>query len=382
MADHNSEKISSKDQERSLKDLTVNTAALLCYLGVWISGIIFLILEQKNRFIRYHALQSIFIFGILFVAGSILDRVPVMGSWLSGILSLAGLILWIILMIKAGQGELFKLPWIGDLAERLAIDSMPGHKGPQDPQPAEAGQPAGPSDGTQTTAPARENPPPAGDFPQNAAAVPPEKLSAPLPAAAIPLNSGMQKTREKGPQSHPQPPEKEKLSTSERFKQKYYSPRAHGGRITGSAFTIGWSIVLIIFFNYFSKYIGYYNPVETNGTRVWEISPLITADWQSWLPIVTLALCVTIVAHSILLVYDRYIIRQISQITIDCFNIAAIIALISIFPFDFSPIPNSAVVQGLETGLPVVLVIAAVGTIIGAVVRFIMLIIHLARNEY
>ena len=67
------------DQERTLKNLTPNVAALLCYVGGWISGIVLLVLEQKNRFVRFHALQSIILFGSLTVADVGLSR-----SFLSG----------------------------------------------------------------------------------------------------------------------------------------------------------------------------------------------------------------------------------------------------------------------------------------------------------
>ena len=49
----------------STVDLEPNVAGLLCYVGGWISGVIFLLLEQKNKFVRFHAIQSIIVFGAL-----------------------------------------------------------------------------------------------------------------------------------------------------------------------------------------------------------------------------------------------------------------------------------------------------------------------------
>jgi hypothetical protein len=72
----------------------------------------------------------------------------------------------------------------------------------------------------------------------------------------------------------------------------------------------------------------------------------------------------------------------VAHLVIDVFSMASIISLVSIFPFDFSPIPNLEVVQALEIGLPVLLILIAVGIGIGVLVRFITMIVHLAENKY
>ena len=95
-----------------------NIIGALTYLLGFITGIIFLLVEKNNKFIRFHAMQSTITFGGLFIVNIILQAVPFMGPLVSSLLSLAGLIAWIVLMIKALQGEYFKLPYIGDLAER------------------------------------------------------------------------------------------------------------------------------------------------------------------------------------------------------------------------------------------------------------------------
>lgn len=95
-----------------------NLLAALTYLLGFITGIIFLLLEKKNKFIRFHAMQSTITFGGIFVINIILGFIPILG-WIVGILlSLVSFILWIVLMVKAYQGEHFKLPYIGDLAEQ------------------------------------------------------------------------------------------------------------------------------------------------------------------------------------------------------------------------------------------------------------------------
>ena len=108
-----------------------NVAGALCYLLGWITGIIFLLID-KRPFVRFHATQSIVVFGGLQIIGLILG-----GFWGVGIVGLPGFrtmgfgwglywlldlivfVLWIVLMIKAHQGERFRVPIAADLAEQI-----------------------------------------------------------------------------------------------------------------------------------------------------------------------------------------------------------------------------------------------------------------------
>jgi len=99
--------------------LEENVAGLLCYVLGWVTGIIFLLIEQENKSIRFHATQSIIVFGVLNVAGIVLRWVPWAGGALSGIVGAIAFILWVVLMYKAYQGEKYKLPWAGDQADRF-----------------------------------------------------------------------------------------------------------------------------------------------------------------------------------------------------------------------------------------------------------------------
>lgn len=95
--------------------LQENVAGLLCYVLGWITGIIFLILEPENKFIKFHAIQSIIVFGILTVASWLFSWI----FWLLGtLIGILTFILWIILMYKAYQGERYKLPVAGDIADK------------------------------------------------------------------------------------------------------------------------------------------------------------------------------------------------------------------------------------------------------------------------
>lgn len=98
--------------------LEENIAGALCYLLGWLTGIIFFIFEKDNKFVKFHAMQSIVTFLPLHVLIWILLIIPFFGWILGGLLGLLSLILWIVLMIKAYQGEKFKLPVVGDIAEK------------------------------------------------------------------------------------------------------------------------------------------------------------------------------------------------------------------------------------------------------------------------
>lgn len=93
--------------------LPKNTAAALSYVLGWLTGIVFLLIE-KDPFVRFHAMQSTIVFGIL----TILSFVPVVGWILSPLVMIVGFALWLVLIYKAYQGEEFKLPWVGDFAKK------------------------------------------------------------------------------------------------------------------------------------------------------------------------------------------------------------------------------------------------------------------------
>ncbi|MFH1593648.1 MAG: DUF4870 domain-containing protein [Candidatus Omnitrophota bacterium] len=106
------------DLGKSSTGMQPNLAAALCYLLGFVSGLIFFLVEKENKFVRFHAMQSIVTFGILFVVGVILPLIPFIGWALIPFLGLFNLILWIVLMVKAYQGERLKLPVAGDIAEK------------------------------------------------------------------------------------------------------------------------------------------------------------------------------------------------------------------------------------------------------------------------
>ena len=114
--------------------LSQNAAATLSYVLGWLTGLIFFLID-KRPYVRFHAAQSIITFGGIHVLRIVLGVVFGVGWWFGGrhnvghiavalpILGLIGLltfVIWIVLMVKAYQGQKFKLPIAGDLAEGFA----------------------------------------------------------------------------------------------------------------------------------------------------------------------------------------------------------------------------------------------------------------------
>ncbi len=99
-------------------------AGALSYVLGFVTGIIFFIVEKKNKFVRFHAMQSIILFASIFASIFVLQiifyAIPLIGWIIGMLLSVLGFVLWIILLIKASQGIYFKLPGIGKIAEKNA----------------------------------------------------------------------------------------------------------------------------------------------------------------------------------------------------------------------------------------------------------------------
>jgi len=103
--------------ERTSTGLEANLAAALSYLVGFVTGIIFLVIEKNNRFVRFHAMQSTLLFAGIVIIDIVLQIVPVVGALVVVFLVIpASAVLWLLLMFKAYQGEEFRLPMIGQIA--------------------------------------------------------------------------------------------------------------------------------------------------------------------------------------------------------------------------------------------------------------------------
>ena len=289
--------------------LAPNDAGLLCYVGGWISGIVFLVLEQKNGWVRFHAAQSIVVFAAITVGAVILGWIPIVGDVFSAMIAITGFILWIILMLKAHNGERYKLPWAGDIAERMVGASV------------------------------------AGTEYQEAAAAADAALEKPT-----------------GPEA-----------------DRYVAGRREA-RMAASAFAVAWSVVLLILFNFFNQYIAFYNSETVGGTTIWTRQPFFTEDINLWLPILTATLVISAVGHIILIIFDKYVLREVIHIVAGGFGLATVIVLLSVFPFDFGVMPNAAIADLVYSGVTIALICICIGIAVGILVRSIRLGANVAKG--
>ncbi len=109
-----------EEKERSSTGLDENVAGFLCYLLGFITGIVFLVVEKKSRFVKFHAMQSTITFLSLFVICLILGFIPIIALLVYPIWILS-LVLWLLLMIKALRGERYLLPIVGKMADEKRV---------------------------------------------------------------------------------------------------------------------------------------------------------------------------------------------------------------------------------------------------------------------
>jgi len=124
---------------KSSTGLDENIAALLAYIFHWVSGLIFFLIEKESRLVRFHAMQSILLSVVVavvvialliisFIVGLISTQLPgFLGTIVSLVIWLVWMVLWfgvliawIICLVKAFQSQYFKLPIIGNFAEKFS----------------------------------------------------------------------------------------------------------------------------------------------------------------------------------------------------------------------------------------------------------------------
>ncbi len=232
-------------------------------------------------------------------------------------------------MVKAYQGELYKVPVAGHVAEGILSFTWRGEK----PETGEEERKTAESPGS------------------NEVPKPPEPIEVPSPTIS------------------------EKIEEAGKRVGDYFA-RTRSGRIAGYSASIFWNVVLLILFSFFHQYIAWYHGAPDGSvTRL----SMLTGDYFIWLPILVTALIISIAANIIMIIYDRYWFREIIQIILTGIGVVVVANLVSIFPFDFSVIPNATAVVIVPVVVTIVLIIIAVGLGVGALVRFIKLIVSLAK---
>lgn len=99
--------------------LEENFEAALSYVLGFVTGIVIFLLEKESEFVRFHAMQSTIVFLGLTIIQRIFMYIPFFGWMFSWLIGLLGFVLWILLIIKAYQGERYRVPIAGDFAEKF-----------------------------------------------------------------------------------------------------------------------------------------------------------------------------------------------------------------------------------------------------------------------
>ncbi len=150
------------------------------------------------------------------------------------------------------------------------------------------------------------------------------------------------------------------------------------GQIASDMFIIFVTVANLIFFTFFHKYIAWYiTQPDGSASRL----SMLTDDYFTWLPIPITASILVIVANIVMIIYDRYWFRQTAWIGFCLIGIAVTVSLVSIFPFDFSVIPNATAVDVVPIWVRVFFIFMAVFYGTTALVLSIKLRRYLVRRD-
>jgi len=116
-------------QGPSSTGLSARTEAILGYLFWWLGGLVFFVIERKNRFVRFHAAQSIIFFGgvsVLLEVLHLISLIPLLGfllaipiSFASSIITVIAILTWLFMMFQMYRGRNFRIPIVGGYADSL-----------------------------------------------------------------------------------------------------------------------------------------------------------------------------------------------------------------------------------------------------------------------
>jgi uncharacterized membrane protein len=106
-------------------------SSVLCYAGWWVTGLVFLFAERRHSGVRFHAAQSIVVFGAVSMALMLFGGASAVTFFLAiptfqfvqtiaNVLWLAAVVLWLYLLLTAWRGETWRVPLAGDLAKKIA----------------------------------------------------------------------------------------------------------------------------------------------------------------------------------------------------------------------------------------------------------------------
>jgi hypothetical protein len=142
------------------------------------------------------------------------------------------------------------------------------------------------------------------------------------------------------------------------------------GEIASDLLVVLVTVAQLIFFVFFYQYIAWYS-TGSDGSLI--RTSLITDDYFTWLPFPIFASIVVVVASIVMIIFNRAWFRQAAWILFSLLGIAVVVSLLTIFPFDFSRIPNATAANVVPLALTVFLIFMAAFYAISAVVLFLRL---------
>jgi len=151
-------------------------------------------------------------------------------------------------------------------------------------------------------------------------------------------------------------------------------------RAFGHVWNVIWSLMLIIFFNFFSKYIAYYQYEKIDGSLNWNVYPIITSDFSKLVPLITAGLSVILIGNIILLIFDRYVLLKIIEIVSAIFSVAVLANIMLVFPFDFNIIPYDKLSQILPIILNIILGLIIFILAIMIITNFVKIVVKIAKR--
>ncbi len=306
--------------------LSTHVASTLTYVGLWISGIVFLFIEAKDRIVRFHAMQSTITFlaiHTLMLVASVIRSVLAWGMGgnvyalstvlliIQSLLFAGSVALWIILMIWSYQGRRVVLPLVGELAI-WALDRV---------------------DGTTSY-------------------------------ATVTGSAAAARAREGRHARH--------VSAGE---------RTRAGRVAGSIVAIIWALIVFVVVNVYPEYIAYYQGVTADGVNQLLRYPILTGELTNVLPILNITIALTIVGHIIAIAFDYYVLRQILEIVLHVFGIVVAAVFLRVFPFDYSDLPLGNVAEALPTITVAILVAVIILLVLDIVIRIVRLTAHIVTGD-
>jgi hypothetical protein len=156
------------------------------------------------------------------------------------------------------------------------------------------------------------------------------------------------------------------------------SPMTRTGETSSHIAIIFVTLAQLIFFTFFHKYIAW-NITEPDGS-VTQLS-MLTNEYFTWLPIAITASILVIVASIVMIIHNEYRFSRAIQIGFSIIGIAVSVSLVSIFPFDFSVIPNATAANVVPTGVIIFFILLAVFYGVTALIMFLKLRKYAAKQD-